>query len=240
MSDTSPLVSIVIPTLNEDIALPILYNCLSHQTVRNFEVLVADSSTDDAVSRLCDMWGITRVPGGLPGKARNEGAKLSSGKYLLFLDADVQINPEFIETAVKQIRETKSDAISFAFVPTPPASWFLRLAHSFANLYFSLTTNIGFPHGLGGALLVDRYSHQQIGGFDETLSVAEDQEYIRRLSIAYKYAIVTEPLVGISVRRFVSTGTLRMCLTWTLIELHRIFVGEIRHDKIPYFKPRKE
>ncbi len=46
-----------------------------------------------------------------PAAARNTGIRHSSGKYLLFLDADNKIRSKFIQTAIKILKNDKADII---------------------------------------------------------------------------------------------------------------------------------
>jgi hypothetical protein len=127
------------------------------------------------------------------------------------------------------------DAASTAFVPDARGAG-VRLQHRCSSEYFWATTKIGWPHSIGGFLLVRRELHLRIGGFDHTIRVAEDQDYVRRLDRAGRYAFTRRPVVEIAARRFDEEGLLRMSAKWLAIELHRLFLGEIRSDRFHYFE----
>ena len=92
-----PYFSIIIPTLNEEIHLPVLLESLSAQTFRGFEVIVSDSNSEDATrenalsfsNKVPKLLVITKSERNV-GVARNNGAKIAAGDYLIFLDADVK------------------------------------------------------------------------------------------------------------------------------------------------------
>ena len=98
--DLNKLVTIVIPCKNEkDIILKTL-DLLNHQVdIKNVKVIVCDASNDgvtklDLLDRLdyqhrTDMFDLNVMDGGLPSIARNNGFKLVTTPYVLFMDADV-------------------------------------------------------------------------------------------------------------------------------------------------------
>jgi hypothetical protein len=113
---------------------------------------------------------------------------------------------------------------------------FLRLNHWLSSWYFRITSRVGWPHSIGAFLLLPRSTHEKIGGFDATIRVAEDQDYARRLARAGRYGFLRRPVVTIAARRFEKEGGLATSLKWIGIELHRVFLGEIRGEYFRYFK----
>ena len=61
------------------------------------------------------------------GKARNEGARISNGEILLFIDADVQIFPDTISLVVNTMeRNPKIAAVFGSYDADPPSKDFSR------------------------------------------------------------------------------------------------------------------
>lgn len=95
------LVSIVIPTLNEENYLPLLLSSIQNQTYEPIEVIIADSSSDSTP-------GIARDAGATVvsveelniSLARNEGARAAQGDILIFCDADCILANDFVERLV--------------------------------------------------------------------------------------------------------------------------------------------
>lgn len=109
----SQLVSIVIPTYNEqrDIA-----KCLSSLFLQNYKsieiIVVDDGSTDDTRSKIYDL-GFKEIKvfeqkhlG--PAIARNLGASKAKGEILVFVDADMTFDKNFIEKLIEPIIEGKT------------------------------------------------------------------------------------------------------------------------------------
>src|ERR1700735_143369 len=90
--------TIVIPAKNEIAMLPKLLESLCRQDYEGMaatRVLVAGAGstggTVGAALGFCDRLRVEVVKGGLPSVGRNAGAKLATTKYVLFLDADVEL-----------------------------------------------------------------------------------------------------------------------------------------------------
>lgn len=228
-------VSVVVPTLNEERYLPILLASLARQTQPVHEVIVADAGSTDATLGIARAAGARIVEGGHPGMGRNEGARHASGDWLLFLDADVRLPDDALQVAFEEMAREGLESASCWFVPDTDG-WFLRLNHWFSSHYFRLSSRLGWPHSIGAFLLLRRDVHHRIGGFDLTIRVAEDQDYVRRLARVAPYGFLRHPVVEIAARRFENEGSLWMSLKWLGIELHRLALGEIRGDYFRYFK----
>lgn len=230
-------VSVVVPALNEEAWLPGLLESLAVQTHPAHEIIVADAGSSDRTAEIAIAGGATVVPGGMPAEGRNAGAEVASGEWLLFVDADVVFAPDTIATALARARQGRLDGMSCAFVPDVRTR-FLRFNHWVSSWYFRITTALRWPHSIGGFLLVTREMHERLRGFDTSITVAEDQDYVRRMARIGRYRFLMEPVVQIAARRFEATGGLAMSLRWVLIDVHRLLLGEIRGDYIPYFEKR--
>ncbi len=229
-------VTVVIPVLDEELHLPLLLADLALQTTRVREVIVVDGGSRDgtmSAARAGDVFFLQG--GGLPGVSRNIGAAWADSDWLLFLDADVRLPPTAVELALSEVACRGLDAVSCGFVPDR-GGLLLRVQHRASCEYFRLTSLLGWPHSIGAFLLVRTRLHQAIGGFDPSVQVAEDQDYVRRLARAGRYGFLRRPVVEIAVRRFEERGLWMQSLKWVGIELHRMTLGEIRGDYFRYFK----
>lgn len=228
-------VSVVIPTLDEEAYLPHLFDSLDRQTLRVREVIVVDASSRDRTVDIARQRGARVIEGGgLPGFSRNLGAREARGAWLLFLDADLRLPPDTLERMLDEMHRARLDAASTAFVPDHGGLG-LRLQHRLSSDYFWLSSRLGWSHSIGGFLFVRRSLHERIGGFDERVRVAEDQDYALRLARAGRYRFTRRPVVEIAARRFDTQGLWRMSAKWLAIELHRMVRGEIRSDRFTYF-----
>ena len=96
--NTSSDLTIVIPAKNEAKLIPTLLNSLARQDypqMRNTRVLVADANSTDGTPEIVlgfrDRLKVEVIPGGMPSVGRNSGARQADTKYVLFLDADIEL-----------------------------------------------------------------------------------------------------------------------------------------------------
>lgn len=100
--DVSRILSIIIPTYNEELRLPPLLESLRAQDVRPLEILVVDDGSTDRTAEIAAAYAADGVrvirsedvgPGWV-GKSRAcwSGAHVAAGEWLLFLDADVRMD----------------------------------------------------------------------------------------------------------------------------------------------------
>lgn len=229
-------VSVVIPVMNEEDYLPLLLDDLGAQSEPVREVIVVDGGSTDGTGVIARSAGALLLEGGgLPGISRNYGAEWASGEWLLFLDADVRLQPSAVAAILTEVRTRDLDAASCAFVPDR-GGVLTRIQHRLSSEYFWFASKAGWAHSIGAFLFVRRTLHEAVGGFDHSIRVAEDQDYVLRLARAGRYAFTRTPVVEVAVRRFEEEGFWSQNLKWLGIELHRMVLGEIRGDYFRYFK----
>ena len=90
------ILSIIIPTYNEEDYLPVLLDSIKEQNFDDYEVLVADANSKDRTREIAEEYGCIVVDGGLPAVGRNNGAKVAKGDILLFLDSDLKLNDVYL------------------------------------------------------------------------------------------------------------------------------------------------
>src|SRR3989344_202368 len=104
------LVSIIIPTYNEEKTIANCLKSIKNQTYKPVEVIVVDDgSTDKTVEiiKKCQMSNvkcqILRQHHLGPGPARNLGAKYAEGEILVFVDADMTFDKKFVKDLIQPI-----------------------------------------------------------------------------------------------------------------------------------------
>ena len=115
-----PFFSVVVPAYNRAHLLPRCIASLSAQRDSDFEIVVVDDgSTDNTASTVSEQAKTSPVPlhyihqsNQGAGQARNTGAERASGEFLLFLDSDDEVNPEWLERMHDTIRSTSADIVS--------------------------------------------------------------------------------------------------------------------------------
>ena len=227
------MLSIIIPTKNEEEYLPILLTSIGNQSLQPKEIIVADAWSTDRTRQIAESFGAKVVDGGMPGPGRNRGAAVATGEYLLFLDADVQLTDVyFLEKALGELIERKLD---FATCDVEPLSrkWIDRVFHDFYNVYTRVLAKV-HPHAPGFCIFARADKHRMIGGFDETVVFCEDHDYVVRGQKIGSFGILRSAKVPVSVRRLERDGRWEVAVKYALAEAHIMALGPVRSDIFHY------
>jgi glycosyltransferase involved in cell wall biosynthesis len=232
-----PFFSIIIPTLNEEKLLPKLLNDLSKQTEKDFEVITADGFSKDKTKRVAkdfnNKFDIRFYQTKLKNVAaqRNYGAQKSSGKYLVFLDADTRINQSFFKKVKKIILKKKGLAFIPYFLPDREYKQYKPL-FDLSNILVEFSQNLPKRFSLGGSMIIEKNLFNIVGGFNEELFMAEDHELIQRISQwGVEVKFIREAKTYFSLRRMKKEGQIKYFYKYFISTAQRIFRGEIK-DKI--------
>ncbi|MBM5789476.1 glycosyltransferase [Candidatus Parcubacteria bacterium] len=227
------MLTIVIPTKNEEAFLPNLLESIRHQTFQPDAVIVADAYSTDRTREIAQAYGATVVDGGLPGLGRNRGAAGANTALILFLDADVELrDPYFLEKSVGEMLERKLDLATCDVFPLSDdlVDHFLHTAYNnYARAWGSL-----YPHAPGFCMFVRREKHQCIGGFDEGITFCEDHDYAQRLKKIGTFGFLKSIKIPVSIRRLDRDGRMNIAIKYMLAELHLAFLGPIRDNRFKY------
>lgn len=222
--------SVVVPTLNEAARLPLLFDTLDRQTRRTDQVIVADAGSTDGTREIAAARGAFVVEGGKPAAGRNAGARAATGDRLLFLDADDQLDDDFIAACLDEFEERELTAATTFMDPIErePGNIF---ACEVANLYMDAMQYVS-PHAPGFCIMVRRDVHDAIGGFDESVVLAEDHDYVQRAAEMGTFRVLRGPRVGTSMRRIEKEGLVRLAFMYLYCELYVVTGHPIK--KVPF------
>jgi len=102
------IASIIIPAYNEEEDIEKCLASLDKQSYRNFEILIVDDGSTDKTLEVVKKFKNARLfkqnhQG--PGKARNLGANFAKGKILVFVDADMTFEKNYLNNLILPILE---------------------------------------------------------------------------------------------------------------------------------------
>ena len=200
----SPLVSVIIPALNASATLGRALDSVRAQTYSHWEAIIIDDGSSDDTVALVERRGdprcrvIRRFTRGGPSRARNDGIAAAKGALIALLDADDEWLPEKLARQVAAlarhpaaslvvcdmyaIHEDGSAGSSVFTRQAPsagPEAWKALLASSFIGT---------------SAVLAPRDLVRDIGGFDASLAVGEDQDLFIRLALRGEVVVLPEAL----------------------------------------------
>ncbi len=195
----APLVSVVIPTYNRAHLVRAAVESVLAQTYRPLELIVVDDGSTDATGRVLAACGSVRVVRqthtGMPGQARNAGARLARGEYLAFLDSDDLWLPQKLELQVaaataggEVLHHTRERWERSGRVVSQRAQRHRRCGDLFLD---SLRKCVIGP----STVLLRRAVFAAAGGFREHLQIAEDYELWLWLTARYPVGYLERALV---------------------------------------------
>jgi glycosyltransferase involved in cell wall biosynthesis len=247
------MLSIIIPTLNEEKCLPLLLKEIKKQKFDEgkenksssspslslgkssvYEVIVADAGSTDKTIEIAKSFGCKVVKGGSPAKGRNEGAKTARGDILLFTDADnIYLPEDFLKSLLEEFEKRKLDVASFPIYPK--GNIFDKFAYGLYNRWVQLVQR--FSAYATNSVLIRRNIHQKVGGFDEEIKIAEDHFYAKTAKKFGKFGFIKTKPVLTSTRRFEKDGRLKTYLKYLIAGIYMFFFGPIKKDIFRY-RPR--
>lgn len=228
------MLSLIIPTLNEEKYLPKLLDSIKSQDFGapygSYEIIVADAGSSDNTVEIAKKYGCKIVKGGLLPVGRNRGAEAAKGDIFLFLDSDVVLPPHFLKNSVEQFKSRNLGIAGFPLIPLSE-KWVDKFFHNVFNIWAKLTQKVS-PHA-ASTIMSAKKTHNIIGGFDEEVIFIEDYPYSRAAARVSKYGFIKEP-VFVSIRRYEKDGRLKTYIKYALGELHTVFLGPIKSNIFNY------
>ena len=191
---SQPLVSVVIPTYNRAALLREAIASVLRQCYAPLELIVVDDGSTDAtvacLRPLRELRIVRQDHTGMPGQARNAGARVARGEYLAFLDSDDLWLPHKLAVQVAAavaagdaINHTRERWLRGARVVSQRGQHHRRSGDLFAD---SLRKCIIGP----STVLLRRAAFEEAGGFREDLEIAEDYELWLRLTARHRVGYV--------------------------------------------------
>lgn len=170
-------VSLIIPCYNCEKTIEETYNSVINQNYKNFEIILVDNNSTDnsynvitALIKGCDKSILLKQPKPGQAAARNSGAAHAKGEYLLFLDSDDLIDPEFLVKTVN-ILDTKPEIK----IVTTKGVLFGASTKPWVLPPFSLKNLLSW-NCIGISSLIRKKDFDMVIGFDESFEYFEDMD----------------------------------------------------------------
>ena len=206
MMNLSNNITIVVPCKNEENYIHHLLDALRLQDIGNTKIIIADCSTDNTRQVIKDhssFLNIEIIDGGPVSIAKNNGARLVTTPYVLFIDADVRFFKDtVIKDAVNKIESNNLDLIGLN-IKCYDNDIRAIIGFTIFNVinhilkYFS-------PFAIGAFMLTRRDRFEEYGGFPEKTVTSEDY-FLSRMYSPKKFKIVNH-YFGQDSRRFKKMG----------------------------------
>lgn len=232
--------TVIIPTLNEELYIGKLLTDLKNQKNKNFEVIVIDGNSDDKTQEI-----VKKFEGSLPLRSetvkkrnvsfqRNYGAELAKGDFLVFLDADTRVNTSFIKNLTKFI-ETKKGLVFLPYVDPEEKTPQVQVFYQFINFIIDISQNTNKPISSVGGMVWNKNFFTSVGGFDEKLFISEDMNIIQK---ANKWGVRAKFMrrikIKFSFRRIKREGKLQSIYKLFMGTYYLLFKGDIKSKIFEY------
>jgi glycosyltransferase involved in cell wall biosynthesis len=180
-----PLVSVIIPTFNEEKNIGKCLYHLSNQTVsrKKYEIILVDKESTDNTINIAkgNVDKIIKVDKNVS-FARNRGVEQSRGKIILFTDADILVPKNTIEKILDRFdKNEKISAIIGTFSENCPHKNFFSEYQNINMIYFYEKLPIIGSLFFTSIAAIRKNVFKKIGGFNTNMDSHEDLELGKRL-----------------------------------------------------------
>lgn len=233
----TPSVSVIVPVYKQEKYLRQCLESVSHQAFQDWECIVVDDGSDDPdliddiiSSSVGDRGFVIHQNNRGLATARNIGIATASGHFLLCLDADDYLHPEFLAKTSAVFRNSKKSGVVYCWTKYFGARRDLFIPPSNIRLFWLLQRNL-----IHVTCLFSKDILQNIGGFDKNMPYTghEDWDFWIRVCLAgYKFTCVSEPLF------YYRQSSYSMIPTMAKYRVDTIHYIRHKHPQI-YFMPLK-
>ena len=231
------MISVIIPTFNEEENIAQCLVSLSHQTVpRNeYEIIVVDGGSKDASCEIAKKYAdsVFTQTSKKVGGARNDGVMVARGEIVATTDADCILPPDWISLIKKDF---ENPSVVQCYGPVYPIEeglgnqLSLLLANTFSRIgYYSRT--FYYTLGCNTAFRKDAFIR---AGMYRCIDAGDDLEIAMRLKDEGKILFDGRLRVGFSMRRYQQFGTMSSLYEWVYIVAHGGESGKYAYSQKKY------
>jgi len=217
------MISVIIPSYNEEENIAQCLVSLTHQTVprKEYEIIVVDGGSKDASCGIAEKYADTvfTQTSKKVGGARNDGILAAKGEIVATTDADCILPPNWIEIIKKDFED---EHVVQVYGPVYPIEegwgnkFSLLLANTFSCIgYYSGT----FYYTLGCNTAFRKNAFIKAGMY-RCIDAGDDLEIALRMRDLGKVVFDGRIKVGFSMRRYEQFGTLKSLYEWVYIVAH--------------------
>jgi len=210
------LVSIIIPTKNEENYIKRTLESIKNQSYSNIEVIVIDGCSNDNTVKIARKYADkviikkTNIAEG-----RNLGVKNANAEILTFIDADTVLPSNFIEKNIKIIQKNEIGCV-VGRAKSLEKSKFGDIIN-LMNWVFT-KFKVAYPCYMG--VTVKKNLFEKVGGFNENLFYCEDVDFLRKISIICRISFPYNAFCFSSIRRWKGKYDEGIRCVFRLMEYH--------------------
>lgn len=213
------MISIIIPVLNESNSIKdLIYHLIDCSTLRNIsEIIVVDGGSTDGTQQIIESLNLNiKFLHSEKGRAKqmNLGAKSAKGDIFYFLHADSFPPVNYDRLIVNEIK--KSNNAGCFRMQFDSNHWWLRLASWFTKFSWRAC------RGGDQSQFITKTLFNEIGGYDETYTIYEDNILINELYKRNAFVVINEK-IKTSARLYEKQGVWKVQYHFWAIYVKRWF-----------------
>jgi len=212
----SEKITIVVPCKNEEDYIHHLLNDLRLQNIGSTRIIIADASTDntrDVIEKNKGNLNVEIIDGGPVSIAKNNGAKLVTTPYILFIDSDVRFfSSTVIVDSVNELEKNSLDLVGL-YIKCYDNDIRAKIGFSIFN-FINRIMKYWTPFAVGAFFLTRRSKFEELGMFPAKYETSEDF-FLSKMYDSKKFKLVNH-YFGQDSRRLKKMGYFGMA--WYLIK----------------------
>lgn len=220
----NPFFSIIIPTYNRAPTLSRAINSVLHQSFQDHEIIVVDDGSTDNTGEILQSnfieYHITyyKIENGGVTAARNYGVSKAKGKFLVFLDSDDMLSPQYLGGCFEALSGSHFKLLLCAinYCDALGMSTKMILPEPLDDYY---------THPLTGSYCIDAHLYREMGGYDNRLTYSENSDLFLRL---FKSEWLTR-------NEIVILNTISVCIPVEDTKIRNIRHSKKRYENATYF-----
>jgi glycosyltransferase involved in cell wall biosynthesis len=204
-SSEPPRVSVIIPAYNSEKTIKETIESVLNQSFTDLELIIINDGSQDSTLEVITQISDSRIkvfsfPNAGGNVSRNRGLHLAVGEFVSFLDADDLWTPDKLQSQLNALQENVTAKVAYSWTDYIDENGEFILSGKRVNVNENVYENLLLNNFLenGSNPLICRKALITLGGFDESLSAAQDWDMWLRL--ASKFNFICVPSVQILYR----------------------------------------
>lgn len=234
------MISIIIPTYNEEEIIEGCLQLLSQQTVprEQYEIIIVDGGSEDRTVEMAEQCAdkiITQESEGVGG-ARNDGVAIAKYDLIATTDADVVMSTDWLERIIGHFQDPDVVGVCGPNLPLEDERK-ARIAYFFINIVHWLSVILKVTGMPGNNTAFRKQPFLEIGGYSD-VSYLDDMEMGFRLRHMGTIKFDPKLAVKVSIRRMEEEGYWHIMLLWLKGDINLLRGRDLK--PIKYFRKQTE
>jgi GT2 family glycosyltransferase len=234
----APLLSVVVPVHNSARTLERCLSAIAAQLVPDDELIVVDDGSTEDVRSVAIRFNAALIRldhSSGPAAARNRGADRATHPALLFVDADVVLQPDAIQRGRAKFGDPSIDGVIGSYDDSPESRTLVSQFKNLAHYYFHQSAGGRVRSFWSGCGFIKRDVFEAAGGFDERRFARpsiEDVELGWRIADHGGHVVLDPQIQGTHLKcwtlwSLIKTDVFRRAVPWVRWSLERRRLGGV-------------